>query len=102
MLNSNIFVIDCSQHGRLIVSYALAYITATKSGASESEVEDFISLDDRVLDDVFQYHMPPVRRIPPLLWTRIRNDLPGYLSDSEADGVTVMKWYHRYRTYEFI
>ena len=44
---------------------------------------------------IFQYHLPPVRRIPPLLWTRVRSDLPGYLSDSEADGVSVINWYHR-------
>ncbi|GFQ99226.1 NACHT and WD repeat domain-containing protein 2 [Trichonephila clavata] len=53
---------------------------------SETELEDLISLDDIVLDDVYQYHMPPVRRIPPLLWTRIRRDLPNYLSEREADG----------------
>jgi len=89
---------DCRglQHGRILVFHALAYITAAKSGLSESELEDLISLDDRVLDDVYQYHMPPVRRIPPLLWTRIRNDLPNYLSEREADGVSVMNWYHRY------
>lgn len=84
------------QHGRLLVFHALAYITASKSGLSESELEDLISLDDKVLDDVYQYHLPPVRRIPPLLWTRIRNDLPNYLSEREADGVSVLNWYHRY------
>lgn len=78
--------------------HALAYITAAKSGLSESELEDLISLDDKVLDDVYQYHLPPVRRIPPLLWTRIRNDLPNYLSEREADGVSVMNWYHRFAT----
>lgn len=83
------------QHGRILVFHALAYITAAKSGLSESELEDLISLDDRVLDDVYQYHLPPTRRIPPLLWTRIRNDLPNYLSEREADGVNVMNWYHR-------
>ncbi|XP_037797036.1 NACHT and WD repeat domain-containing protein 2-like [Penaeus monodon] len=83
------------KHGRLLVFHALAYITASKNGLSESELEDLISLDDKVLDDVYQYHMPPVRRIPPLLWTRIRNDLPNYLSDCEADGVSVLNWYHR-------
>jgi hypothetical protein len=78
------------------VFHALAYITAAKSGLSESELEDLISLDDKVLDDVYQYHLPPVRRIPPLLWTRIRNDLPNYLSEREADGISVMNWYHRF------
>jgi hypothetical protein len=83
------------QHGRLLVTHALAYITAAKSGLSETELEDLISMDDKVLDDVYQYHLPPVRRIPPLLWTRIRNDLPNYLSEREADGVSVLSWYHR-------
>ena len=79
----------------LLVSHALAYVTAAKSGVSETELEDLISLDDKVLDDIYQYHLPPVRRTPPLLWTRVRSDLPGYLSDSEADGVNVINWYHR-------
>ncbi len=84
-----------AQHGKLLVSHALSYITASKNGISESELEDLISLDDKVLDDVYQYHLPPVRRIPPLLWTRIRADLPGYLSERDADGVIVLNWYHR-------
>ena len=119
----------------MLVSHALAYVTASKNGVSEPEIEDFISLDDRVLDDIYQYHLPPTRRIPPLLWTRVssdiiftsnsitvcwvesdlpasaiyisssryqryvvhstfckvRSDLPGYLADSEADGVCVIK-----------
>lgn len=45
------------QHGRILVFHALAYITAAKSGLSESELEDLISLDDKVLDDVYQYHV---------------------------------------------
>lgn len=58
-------------------------------------MEDLISLDDKVLDDIYQYHLPPVRRIPPLLWSRIRADLPGYLSERAADGVIVLNWYHQ-------
>ena len=83
------------QHGRTLVSHAFGYITAAKSGLSEAELEDLLSLDERVLNDVYQYHLPPVRRIPPLLWTRIRSDLPHYLSEREADGVNVIGWYHR-------
>ena len=83
------------QHGKILVSHALGYITASKSGVSEAELEDLLSLDEKVLNDVYQYHIPPVRRIPPLLWTRIRNDLPHYFSEREADGVNVINWYHR-------
>ena len=48
-----------------------------------------------MLDELYQYHLPPTRRVPPLLWTRIRADLAEYLSKSEADGVVVINWYHR-------
>ncbi|CAF4551274.1 unnamed protein product [Rotaria sp. Silwood1] len=84
-----------NQHGHILVEHALSYITASRSGLSEAELEDLISLDETVLNDVYQYHLPPIRRIPPLLWTRIRNDLPNYLVEREADGVSVVCWYHR-------
>ena len=82
-------------HGKVLVSSAMAYVTAAKSGLSETEVEDLISIDETVLNDIYQYHLPPSRRIPPLLWTRIRSEIPAYLSEREADGVTVVSWYHR-------
>lgn len=30
-----------------------------------------------------------------MLWSRIRSDLPGYLSERAADGVIVLNWYHQ-------
>ena len=83
------------KHGWFLVAHTLSYVTAAKNGITDSEMDDLLSLDDEVLDDLFQYHLPPTRRVPPLLWTRLRADLPGYLVDSEADGVLVTNWYHR-------
>ena len=83
------------KHGTCIVTRALAYLTAGRNGLSDAEIEDLLSLDDEVLNDVYQYHIPPVRRIPPLLWTRIKNDLPGYFGAQETDGVNTINWYHR-------
>ena len=37
-----------NKHGWMLVSHALAYITSTKNGISEPEIEDLISLDDKV------------------------------------------------------
>ena len=39
--------------------------------------------------------MPPVRRLPSILWKRIQNDLQEYLVIREADRSKVMAWYHR-------
>ncbi len=35
-------------HGRVLVSAAMAYVTGSKSGLSETEVEDLISIDETV------------------------------------------------------
>ena len=56
--------------GKTFVSHALSYLTASRHGLSDVEIEDVLSLDDSVLNDVFIHWMPPVRRIPPLLWPR--------------------------------
>lgn len=82
-------------HGKVLVSQALAYVTASKNGLTEPELEDILSLDDVVLNDVYQYWTPPIRRLPPLLWIRIRSDIGDYLIDRGADGARVIYWYHR-------
>ena len=83
------------RHGKILVSHALAYITASKNGVTEPELEDLLSLDDEVLNDVYQYWTPPVRRLPPLLWIRISSDIGDYLTERGADGTQVVFWYHR-------
>ncbi|XP_071093650.1 NACHT and WD repeat domain-containing protein 2-like [Haliotis cracherodii] len=82
-------------HGKILVSRALAYLTLSKTGLTESELEDILSCDDDVLNDVYMYWTPPVRRLPPLLLVRLKADLGQYLVDRGADGVRVFFWYHR-------
>jgi hypothetical protein len=55
------------------------YIFAARNGLSESELEDILSCDDDVLNDVYQYWNPPLRRLPPLMMARLRTDLQQYL-----------------------
>lgn len=83
------------KHGVVLVTRALAYVTASLTGISETELEDLLSLDDEGLTHVFQIHIPPLRRIPPLLWVRIRHDISQYLVDKEVDEVRSFFWYHR-------
>ncbi|CAH8560665.1 unnamed protein product [Heterobilharzia americana] len=82
-------------HGKLLTSHAISYITASRRGMSEAEIVDLLSLDDEVLQDVFQHHLPPQVRAPPSVWTRLRNSLGSNLAEREADGITVVFWYHR-------
>ena len=62
----------------------------------DNEVEDLLSCDEEVLTDVFQWWVPPLRRIPPLLWVRIRSELAPYLVERGLEGgAPVLTWYHR-------
>ncbi|XP_063770572.1 NACHT domain- and WD repeat-containing protein 1 [Pseudophryne corroboree] len=85
-------------HGKLLVSHALGYIVASRSGLSEAELKDILSIEDDVLSDIYQYWAPPskdVIRLPSLSWTHFRYDLEGYLVERRADGSTVLGLYHR-------
>lgn len=82
-------------HGKCLVRRSLGYLTAAKFGLSDAEMEDVLSLDDDVLNDVYQYWTPPLRRIPPLLWVRIKSDLSSYIVSRGVDGLLLNTWYHR-------
>ena len=82
-------------HGYLLISHTLGYMTAAKEGLSDAEIDDILSIDDDVLNDVYQYWTPPVRRIPPLLWVRAKSDLGSYVVSRGADAILVNTWYHR-------
>ena len=86
------------KHGKTLIAHALGFITAARNGLTESELEDVLSLDDDVIDDVYQYWDPPIDgvvRLPSLLWTRVRQDIKEFLVERQADNKTVIAWYHR-------
>ena len=39
--------------------------------------------------------VPEIRRIPPILWTKIRRELIHHFTENEADGVRVLVWAHK-------
>ena len=79
-------------YGSTLVQGALAFVTYSVKGVSNVEMEDLLSLDDEVLDFVFQYNTPNVRRLPSHVWLRLRGALLGLVVEGE-DGCMV--WYHR-------
>ena len=72
--------------GALLVHRVFAYLHLSSLGLTENELVDLISLDDEVLNDVFQYSAPPLRRLPAVLWARIRNSIQEYIVTREANG----------------
>ena len=77
--------------GRAFTSTALAAMTFAVNGLSATEMEDVLSMDESVLDAVFQYHTPTVRRLPSHVWARVQRQLDDLLVDQ---GHTT-RWYHR-------
>ena len=85
-------------HGTTVVHHSLGYISAAKNGLTELELEDVLSLDDRVLDSVYQYWDPPILgilRLPPLILKRIKYEITDFMVERMADGKAVLAWYHR-------
>jgi hypothetical protein len=82
-------------HGRPLVRAVLAYITIAK-GVSETELNHLAGLDDAVLADVYEWWVPPVRVVPPLLVTRLLTELAPYLTRrGDGSGAVLLSWYHR-------
>ena len=87
-----------SKYGVVLVERALAYLTCGMGGLTGIEMEDVLSCDDDVLNEVYKYHDPPTEgivRIPSLLWSRLHYDLKDYMTERQMDGKVVLTWYHR-------
>jgi hypothetical protein len=80
-------------HGKVLFARTIIYMSIFKNGISENEIEDILSLDDDVLYDVFEFHAPPIRKIPLALWSRIKYDLKDYLVEKEVHNTRVIYWY---------
>ena len=83
------------EHGKVLFSRCVFYIISMKNGISESELEDILSIDDSLLENLFEYHSPPIRRFPLALWTKIKYKLDEFIVEKEADDITVISLYHR-------
>lgn len=80
------------EHGSVLFSRCIFYMSSFKNGISESELEDILSLDDQLLSNVFVYHSPPIRRFPMALWARIKHTLNEYIVEKEIDNTPVICW----------
>jgi hypothetical protein len=70
-------------------------VACAVAGLSELELVDLLSLCEDVLSDVLQYHQPPQRRLPPLVFVRLRDAFGDYLVERGHLGAVVLAFYHR-------
>lgn len=77
-------------YGKLLVQAAIAFITLAVRGVTSREMEDLLTLDEAVMDEVNKYNKST--RLPSHVWLRVKHELTGLLVESDQG---CMKWYHR-------
>jgi energy-coupling factor transporter ATP-binding protein EcfA2 len=76
--------------GIVFVRAALCFITFSMEGIKDNEMIDLLSLDDDVLEFVFQYNQS--NRLPSHVWFRLRFALSSFFVER---GNGCLNWYHR-------
>jgi WD40 repeat protein len=86
-----------TNHGNLLVSRSLGYLTAARYGLTEDEMLDVLSADQEVWSDFVgrAHHTPLEQGLPVIVWSRLSLDLEPYLVERIAPGGTAVNFYHR-------
>uniref|UniRef100_A0A4W3IE44 NACHT and WD repeat domain containing 2 n=1 Tax=Callorhinchus milii TaxID=7868 RepID=A0A4W3IE44_CALMI len=83
--------------GPRLASRALGFITIAKSGLSEMELEDILSLDGYVLNEITATaKLQNPLRIPYYFIARLKEELRGYLVERQVRSVTLLVWANRH------
>ncbi|CAD5119637.1 DgyrCDS8231 [Dimorphilus gyrociliatus] len=89
--------LEC-HYGKETIKYALSYITVCRGGVTATELEDLLSMNDDILDEVYRDLHPPFEhyiRIPTLHWVRIRHHIDDFLLETHCDGKLTLTWFHK-------
>ncbi|NWX49629.1 NWD2 protein, partial [Steatornis caripensis] len=83
--------------GSRLLSRALGYITMSKSGLSEMELEDILALDNSVMYELSESvrESNPLR-IPYIYIARLKEGLQGYLIERQVKNGTLLLWANRH------
>jgi len=74
-------------HGFQLVKFVSCYLALSRFGLSQNELQQLLSLNDVVLADVYQWWLPPLRILPPMLLKRLLFDMkPCYLKIHQKGG----------------
>lgn len=77
-------------YGKQFTRTAFAIITFAKEGITDLEMEDLLSLDEDVLNEVFQYSS--LTKFPIHVWLRLKTAIQHLIIERENHAV---QWYHR-------
>jgi len=85
------------EHGDKLVSRTLSYLACARHGLAEDEILDILSADKEVMADFRRRspNSPPVDSLPVAVWVRLHGDLAFYLAEHQAQGASLLGFYHR-------
>jgi hypothetical protein len=87
-----------NRHGKEFVQYSLAYLVYGYNGISENELEDCLSINDIVLNEIYTHHDPPIPNaihVPSLLCQSFLYSIKEYLSQKRVHNKHILSFYHR-------
>ncbi|XP_022104320.1 NACHT and WD repeat domain-containing protein 2-like isoform X3 [Acanthaster planci] len=82
------------RYGKVAVGHSLGYLCLARDGVSDAEMNDLLSCDDAVLDDIYPNKRPVLRRAPTYLWIAICQELAPFLLDCVVDERCLRTWAH--------
>ena len=89
------------KHPPLLNQKALTYLSASRSGLSEEEINYLLATDTEVRAE-FDIQVNKTgqlwfskTKLPPIYWSRLYSDLKPYLTRINVDGAFVYKWFHK-------
>ena len=88
---------DGAEHGAVLVTRTLAYLTCAKSGLAEDELLAVLAADDAVMAELRRRfpRSPSTQDLPVAVWSRLLSDLAPYLAERRADGAQLLGFFHR-------
>jgi hypothetical protein len=87
-----------NRHGKEFIQYSLAYLVYGLNGISENELEDCLSINDIVLNEIYVHHDPPIPNVihvPSLLCQSFFYSIKEYLSRKRIHDKHILSFYHR-------
>ncbi len=86
-------------HAPLLVSKVFGLLAASKQGLTETELLALLWEDHayRTMVDANNraHGLPPLRSLPMIFWSRLRDDLASFMVERGADGTSVLAFFHR-------
>eukprot|EP00057_Strongylocentrotus_purpuratus_P003049 XP_003725816.1 PREDICTED: NACHT and WD repeat domain-containing protein 1 isoform X1 [Strongylocentrotus purpuratus] len=82
------------RYGKMAVARSLGYMTIARDGLSDAEMNDILSCDEAVLNELYAQRTQVLRRVPSLLWVALCQELGPSLQECDVNGRYLRSWGH--------